>query len=143
MRSRNENFICDIYDGTIYKNILKTEDGKLQRFCFVQQENKNITIIKGQQITNSRAFTLSMNTDGISLSEKSDLSIWPVILVINELPIEIRFCIENVIIAGTKRSVPLLNQCINFQFNFSKFKICQFRIKSQILLFYFEALLTN
>ena len=28
------------------------------------------------------------------------LSIWPIILIINELPIEIRFCIENIIIAG-------------------------------------------
>jgi hypothetical protein len=48
------------------------------------------------------AFTFLMNTDGISLAEKSNLSIWPIFFAINELPVEERFWIDNIIIADTK-----------------------------------------
>jgi len=41
-----------------------------------------------------------INTDGISKSLNSDQTIWPFYLVINELPLEMRFCMENIIIAG-------------------------------------------
>ena len=44
-----------------------------------------------------------MNTDGIALAEKSNLSLWPIFLAINEIPIEERFCIDNVIVAGNKK----------------------------------------
>ena len=73
-------YISDIYDGLIYKNILNSEDGEL--------------------IKSRKAFTFSMNTDGISICEKSKLDIWPIYLIINEIKPEYRFCIENVIIAG-------------------------------------------
>ncbi|CAF0945445.1 unnamed protein product [Brachionus calyciflorus] len=45
-------------------------------------------------------FTLLLNTDGIELSTKSKISIWPIILVINELSLGKRFCFNNIIIAG-------------------------------------------
>jgi hypothetical protein len=41
-----------------------------------------------------------LNTDGISICDKSNLSIWPFYLEINELNIGKRFCIDNIIIAG-------------------------------------------
>lgn len=46
------------------------------------------------------AFSFSMNTDGASLSKSSKLSMWPVFLIINELPLHKRFAIDNVILAG-------------------------------------------
>jgi hypothetical protein len=48
----------------------------------------------------SSVFTFTLNTDGISPCSKSDISIWPIYLVINELPINLRFCYDHVIIAG-------------------------------------------
>ena len=39
-----------------------------------------------------------LNTDGASFCKKSKLTIWPVYLVINELPT--KFSLENVILAG-------------------------------------------
>lgn len=45
----------------------------------------------------------TLNTDGLALCEKSKLTLTPVILVINKLPIEERFVIENVIIADNTR----------------------------------------
>ncbi len=74
------DFLRDVYDGNIYQNLLKSSIGN--------------------DIKSGEAFTFLLNTDGISLSQKSKSTIWPVILVINELPIEIRFCIENILIAG-------------------------------------------
>ncbi|CAF0975863.1 unnamed protein product [Brachionus calyciflorus] len=68
------DFLEDINDGLIYNNVLKNE-------------TKNF-------------FTFLLNTDGISISEKSRLSIWPIFLTINEIPITTRYCLENVIIAG-------------------------------------------
>jgi hypothetical protein len=52
-----------------------------------------------KKITN-QTFTFLTNVDGISLCVKSKQSLRPVILGIIELPIEIRYCLQNVIIAG-------------------------------------------
>ncbi len=43
-----------------------------------------------------------LNTDGISFSESSNLSIWPIFLVINEIEPEKKTsnCFENIVIAG-------------------------------------------
>ncbi|CAF1043166.1 unnamed protein product [Brachionus calyciflorus] len=38
--------------------------------------------------------------NGIELAEKSDISLWPMIFVINEIPIERRFSFDNIVIAG-------------------------------------------
>jgi hypothetical protein len=72
----NGDIINDISDGEIYRNLV-LED----------------------KITRD-SFTFLMNVDGISLCDKSKQSIWPVILVLIQLPKEIRYCLQNVIIAG-------------------------------------------
>jgi hypothetical protein len=79
-RVKTSNDLTDFTDGRIYRNILESED--------VHLFNKK------------QAFTFTLNTDGISVSNKSKLTIWPVFLVINELPLNIRFSIDNVILAG-------------------------------------------
>jgi hypothetical protein len=63
----DEDIIMDIQDGELFKNLMK--DKKIG--------------------TNS--FTFLLNVDGISLCDKSNKSIWPVILVIIQLPREIRY----------------------------------------------------
>jgi len=73
--------IQDFYDGNIYKRLLD------------DREN-------GEKFRRKEALTLMINTDGISISNNSDLTIWPIFLVINELPFEIWFCMDNIIIAG-------------------------------------------
>ena len=45
--------------------------------------------------------TLTMNIDGVKFSKNSQESIWPVIMVINELHPSVRFNIENIILADT------------------------------------------
>lgn len=59
-----DEYIKDVYDGRIYQDFLKS--------------------VFGDEIRSKTAFTLLMNTDGIKISEKSNLSIWPIILTINE-----------------------------------------------------------
>ena len=49
---------------------------------------------------NNKTYSFTINTDGISLCDKSNLSIWPVFLEINEIAIKNRYYIDNVIIAG-------------------------------------------
>lgn len=72
----NENLISDIKDGSLYKAFLSNF----------------------KDLANVNSFML--NTDGISICDKSNLSIWPVYLAINEIDIGDRFCIDNIIIAG-------------------------------------------
>ena len=48
----------------------------------------------------NKAFSFTINTDGVHLSDKSDIALWPVFLAINELPLNERFSFNNVIIAG-------------------------------------------
>ncbi|CAF1414227.1 unnamed protein product [Rotaria sp. Silwood1] len=44
--------------------------------------------------------TLSLNIDGIQLNKGSKKTIWPILLVVNEIPIKRRFSPENLILAG-------------------------------------------
>ena len=79
-KQNNDQMIVDFYDGRNYKRLLNYVDGDGFR--------------------NKSNLTLLVNTDGISRSTKSNQSIHPVFFVINELPLEKRFCIDNVIVAG-------------------------------------------
>jgi hypothetical protein len=79
-RSDNPNIMFDFLDGQLYKDILASEDGPL--------------------FDNKEAFTFLINTDGISHYASSNLQIWPIYLAINELPLEKRYSVENVILAG-------------------------------------------
>lgn len=44
--------------------------------------------------------TLTINIDGIEIRKGLNRSIWPVLLVINEIPLKERYALENVIFAG-------------------------------------------
>jgi hypothetical protein len=81
----NSEDLTDIKEGTIYKNLLESEDGELFK--------------------NNEAFSFLLNTDGISVCSKSKLTIWPFFLAINEIPKEERFLIENMILAGMIKSL--------------------------------------
>ena len=74
----NNDFVTDVIDGAIYQDFLNKENPDGQKDCY----------------------TFTLNTDGINLCEKSNLSIWPVYLVVNEIAIEERFMPDNIIIAG-------------------------------------------
>lgn len=64
----------DIVDGSFYRNRFKQESG--------------------------RFITLTLNVDGVQLHKGSDSSVWPVLLVINEIRRRKRYSLENVILAG-------------------------------------------
>lgn len=58
-------------------------------------------VVQSISAINSNAFvTLTMNIDGVQFSKGSQSTIWPILLVINELPAKIRFDVENLILAG-------------------------------------------
>jgi hypothetical protein len=80
-KSDSCNTIQDFYDGYLYKSLL------------LDSEN-------GERFSRKEALTFMLNTDGIAKSHNSDQTIWPIYLVINELPLHMRFCMENTIIAG-------------------------------------------
>jgi len=74
----NKDFITDVKDSTVYQE-------------FINQENPN---------HNNDCYSLTLNIDGISLCEKSDLCIWPFYFTCNELEIGDRYFVDNTIIAG-------------------------------------------
>ena len=76
--SKNDNYISDIKDSSYYKDFIATLETK----------------------TGYEYYSFMINIDGIAMCEKSTLSIWPVYLVINEIEIESRFHIDNIILAG-------------------------------------------
>ena len=75
----NDNVLTDIFDGEIYAKF--------------RQEETRLNHI-------NQSFTFSIFTDGISVCKKSKKTIWPILLVINEIPIDYRFAIENIVVAG-------------------------------------------
>lgn len=56
--------LADIHDGQLYKK-LASEDGPL---------------------ANEQSISLILNTDGVVVFKSTNYSIWPVLLMINELP---------------------------------------------------------
>ncbi len=75
-QNSNENIISDIKDGSYYKDFIRSH-----------HNNENI-------------YSFMVNTDGISLCDKSNLSIWPVYLAINELEQGDRYQMDNVLLSG-------------------------------------------
>lgn len=47
-----------------------------------------------------RMLTLTMNIDGITPSSGRQSTVWPIVLVVNEIPLKLRFALENIILAG-------------------------------------------
>ena len=48
----------------------------------------------------NRILTLTLNIDGVQPSRNAQSTIWPILLVINELPPHRRFALENIILGG-------------------------------------------
>ena len=71
-------FLKDVSDGSIYKQFQSQ---------FTAEQFK-------------RVYSFTLNTDGVSLCEKSKLSIWPVYLALNEIEIYKRFDYENILVVG-------------------------------------------
>ena len=65
----------DIYDGNVYQNIIKSQQGK-------------------------EFLTFLMNADGIQVSNNSTTSLWIFTLIVNEIKRTERFKLKNVIIGG-------------------------------------------
>ena len=74
-KTKQIDIIEDITDGEIYLDFLKKE-------------------AIGQN------FSFSLFTDGISICDKSSITVWPILFIINEIPKEKRYCIDQMIIAG-------------------------------------------
>ena len=82
--SKSSSSIKDIKDGLAYQRILSSVHGAL--------------------IKKNEAFTFTMNTDGVTISEEENLTIWPVYLAINEIDVQSRFCLENMVIVGKRNT---------------------------------------
>lgn len=73
---QNNSVITDIHDGEAYKHVIISNNDAMH------------------------TFTLSMNTDGALLYNSSHVDLWPVFLVINELPPKLRYSRINMITWG-------------------------------------------
>ena len=60
--------MCDVVDSRLYKRQLETEDGEVFK-C-------------------KEAFSLLLNTDGISIGERSKITVWTVYLEVNEIQVQ-------------------------------------------------------
>lgn len=72
--------IKDIYDGHVYKQLSKDGGPLSEKYPY----NISVTI----------------NTDGVPVFKSSNSSVWPVFLMVNELPFHLRRRKENLILAG-------------------------------------------
>lgn len=77
-RQSNEGEYSDIYDGTIYQE-LSSNDGIL---------------------SDPRNISFTWYTDGVKIFKKSKYEIWPIYLVINELPYSERMKISNLLLVS-------------------------------------------
>ncbi|CAF4418789.1 unnamed protein product [Rotaria socialis] len=82
----SNNADIDIFSSSLNNHISDIKDGNF----YHQLSN----------ICPDKFITLTMNVDGVEVKKGSKQSIWPMLLVVNELPINRRNAFENVIIAG-------------------------------------------
>ena len=68
-RRQEEGYISDVYDGKAYQ----------------------IHMAEGGFLSNPMNISLPLNTDGVQVLKSSNLSLWPVHLVINELLPHLRY----------------------------------------------------
>lgn len=134
-------FICETCGeaALVWKDKCQACDGS-QKFnfylCSIQQQLRQLFLAKGflnkihcqkqkhieqfswttygQILKNipPEAFTLMINADGVCTSNKN-MSLWPFVIIMNELPIPERRYIENVLVAGT---IPTMNKPKNIVF---------------------------
>ena len=76
-KKRSDDLITDVYDGLLYRELC--DKGILS-------DKDNISFI--------------MNTDGVPVFKSSKVSIWPVYMIINELPYSKRMAKENMLLCG-------------------------------------------
>ena len=74
LRNSKRSSMRDIHDGAVFQS--------------VRTRTSNPTV------------TMTMNIDGVQLSRGSQSTLWPILFVVNELPPNVRFSIENIILAG-------------------------------------------
>ncbi|XP_024891067.1 uncharacterized protein LOC112466937 [Temnothorax curvispinosus] len=74
LKNKNLNNIVDIHDGELYRRLYNNKRKK--------------TVL----------LTFNFNLDGAFISKSSKSSMWPIQLIINELPLKIRF--SNILLAG-------------------------------------------
>ena len=79
-KKANPNSLTDIYDGQLYKEQVANNGFLSKRFPF------NISFM--------------WNTDGIPIFKSTAISLWPVMFTINELPINMRFKKQYVLLGG-------------------------------------------
>lgn len=72
----NTSTLKDIKDGELYKS-------------FVNNKGNN-----------NPKITLVMNTDGVQVFKSNNKGLWPIQVVINELPVDKRFLIKNILVLG-------------------------------------------
>ena len=75
-RKRERNHIKDIFDGKAYKNLIKNLSPQ-DRYSYV---------------------SAILNTDGAAVFKSSNYSIWPIYIMLNEIPVQARF--DNIILIG-------------------------------------------
>ena len=72
----NQNNMSDEFDGKIYKSFQSTNNSK------------------------EKVVSFTLNSDGVEFGSCTNLSLWPVYLVINEISLNERFSFQNIIVAG-------------------------------------------
>lgn len=90
-----------IYNSN-YSDIKKHQDAMKNTDCsIVSDVNNGQWHRSNNDFNNGNFISLNINTDGVQPYSSSQLkSMWPVLLVLNDLPMHLRFMKKNVIVAG-------------------------------------------
>lgn len=79
------------------------------------QNASYVVSLKKKINTNRNLISLMMNTDGANKFKSNTLSVWPIQLVLNDLPPQIRYFPKNIIVAGLYYG-PTKPDCMEFFF---------------------------
>lgn len=88
----------DIQEALLNSRPKQSSDHKIRDICDGLEYKKLSS--DGGILSDKNNFSLTVNTDGAPVFESSKCSIWPLQFFINELPADIRFKAENVLLAG-------------------------------------------
>lgn len=114
-RRNGKNFFISFDLSACLKSVLLRNWKQIQTYKSTMLDGKISDILQGKvarKIDHAYSILISINTDGVAVFNSNvKKSLWPILVVINNLPPSLRFLRENIIVAGLwlSNSEPDLN----------------------------------
>lgn len=109
---KKDNFFVYINMQEQLQSIVKRHFVEIMKFREAMKDEKNITDtysayhVKNLSQTNENIYSMTLSTDGVLITKSNNSSMWPIEIICNFLPPNIRFKNENILVCALAKGKP-------------------------------------